>query len=652
MPDDPALILWVGVFDPVLDPEVGEAHQADQKRDAHHAVSDSAMSARGGASVQEREPDLPVTDGHQEDLVERERRNYRGENDLYLGDVTPGYLFDPVVHRGTVTVGLTSRSSTSPTFGLNGLYRGCPSHDWVSHVATPFPSARRALNPRRVLPYVVAATVSTLALPFLGVFFVSELLGFDRVPPLVLAFVATSLAILTSAIGTALWMRHPASNEVSFGDLMIWSWLRDAQAQRQLARAYERLNDESAVITPRERLMNLKAMSEALDRKDPYTYGHSRRVERLAYRTGLVLELPVRDLQNLREAAALHDVGKIYVPDEVLQKEGPLTDEEYAAIKAHSSMGAEMVAFLDRPELTDAVRFHHERWDGAGYPEGVAADSIPLFARIIGTADAYDAMTSMRSYRASLGHKRAVEILVEEKGRQFDPDVVTAFLSTLRKPSLVALSIPVLSGPVEMLRRFAGWLGRSARVDLAVGAASVGMTVAVSGLLVGNAGPNPRPQDDRVVAAAQVLGERVNAERPAEKGSDAGASSRSSAGSRNDGRKSPDQKPDGRKDRERGQRRSDTASAGQNNGDTLSGVAGSNGSGGSSEGSSSGSGAVTAAGSSDPVDDVKDTAGGVANAPDPAPFDPEASTDPNPARGKDCAGGGPDSKGGAIHCGG
>ena len=494
-------------------------------------------------------------------------------------------------------------------------------------MATPFPITRTASGSTRLFPYALAATFLTIGFPFASVILVNHLQGFEGVSPLLLAVASISGAILSSALGTALWMQHPASNEVAFGDLMIWSWARSAQARRKLRRSFERLNDETEAVTPHDRLATLREMSLALDRKDPYTYGHSRRVERLAYRTGLALELSVQELQNLREAASIHDVGKIYVSDEILQKEGPLTDDEYAAIKTHAPMGAEMVAFLGRPELTEAVLHHHERWDGKGYPDGIPAASASLLARVIATVDAYDAMTSMRPYRASLGHRRAVEILQEEKGAQFDPEVVTAFLSTLRKPGLVAISVPLVSAPFEAVRRFMGWVGRNARVDLATAAGAVGVTVALTGSFAGNAGDLPQRPEEKAIANSQIIESQAVA-------ADEAAGSQASEASDDD--EDRDRKKNGSKDRKK------KGNKGNKNEkkDKGSKPASSRGAPGSSSGNS-----TVAAGSGE-VDKASDAVNGATA----SAGDPQAPGDPQPDKGEDCSG--PiDSIGKELHCG-
>ena len=503
-------------------------------------------------------------------------------------------------------------------------------------MATTFSTKQGVSDSSRLFPYSVAATLVAVGLPFASVILLNHFTAFQGVSPVLLAVISITSAIVASALGNALWMQHPASNEVAFGELMIWSWVRSAQARRQLQRSFDLLSDEDEVISPHERLATLQQMSAALDRKDPYTYGHSRRVDRLAYRTGLALELSSRQLQDLREAAAIHDVGKLFVPDRILLKEGSLTDDEFEVIKEHPAKGAEMVAFLGRPELTETVRFHHERWDGMGYPDRIAGESIPLLARIVGTVDAYDAMTSMRSYRASLGHKRAVEILNEEKGKQFDATIVEAFLSTLRNPVLAAISVPLLAGPIESLRRFFGWMARSARVDVATAAGTVGMTVALTGSLAANLGQPPQRAEAAERAQVEVMGEQVVN----------GSGSQSSQGSAESRDRNDEQK------NKKNEKTDNNGKNGKKNEKRAKGNKGKAGDGGppSSPGSAAGSGGSSNAGT--PAGEIAGAVGAATDAAKDNEFDPAAPVDPNPGKGKDCEGGGPDSIGGSIHCGG
>lgn len=173
----------------------------------------------------------------------------------------------------------------------------------------------------------------------------------------------------------------------------------------------------------------LLALSEAVENCDPYTRGHSARVARMAYEIGLRLDCDETELTLLRLGGALHDVGKLGVRDEVLNKPGPLTEDELVEVRAHPEIGARMVS-LDRalrPALP-AVLYHHERWDGAGYPSGRAGSAIPLVARILGVVDSYDAMTSDRPYRRARPAARAAEEVDRCAGTQFDPEIAQAFL--------------------------------------------------------------------------------------------------------------------------------------------------------------------------------------------------------------------------------
>jgi len=170
------------------------------------------------------------------------------------------------------------------------------------------------------------------------------------------------------------------------------------------------------------------SLASALDARDRYTAGHSRRVSDFSRITALALRLNAADVERIRVGALLHDIGKIGVADSVLQKSGRLTDEEFAQVKEHPVIGRRILEGVRglAPYL-GAVELHHENWDGSGYPTGQKGDETPIDARIIHVADAYDAMTSDRSYRRGLTHERAIEILREYAGTQFDPQIVELF---------------------------------------------------------------------------------------------------------------------------------------------------------------------------------------------------------------------------------
>ncbi|HEX8559861.1 MAG TPA: HD domain-containing phosphohydrolase [Pyrinomonadaceae bacterium] len=172
----------------------------------------------------------------------------------------------------------------------------------------------------------------------------------------------------------------------------------------------------------------VRTIADALEARDPFVYGHARRVGGYAGAIGRRMHLSVQALEQLALAALLHDVGKIGTPDSVLLKPSALTAEEQSVVRLHAERGARMLAgVLEMEDVAAAVRHHHENYDGTGYPEGLSGEQIPVASRIIRVADAYDAMTSPRPFRDALSHEAAVEELVKEAGAFFDPEVVGAF---------------------------------------------------------------------------------------------------------------------------------------------------------------------------------------------------------------------------------
>ena len=173
------------------------------------------------------------------------------------------------------------------------------------------------------------------------------------------------------------------------------------------------------------------ALTEAIESRDPYTGGHCRRLAEHAAIIAGKLALPAREIEVVRLGAALHDMGKIVVPDSILKKPDRLTPEEYAIVKQHCYSGGQIckrVGFL--MDAYPIVYHHHERWDGKGYPDGLKGDSTPLGARIVAVIDAFDAMTTDRPYRASMAFEAASEILRDGAGQQWDPTVVSVLLET------------------------------------------------------------------------------------------------------------------------------------------------------------------------------------------------------------------------------
>jgi len=202
---------------------------------------------------------------------------------------------------------------------------------------------------------------------------------------------------------------------------------------RQLEQ-YDKDNVRLYAALERAYLETIRALASAIDAKDPYTRGHSDRVAQLAVEIGRELGLDEAELRTLEFSGILHDVGKIGIPEQVLLKPSRLTAEEFAVVKAHSVIGAEIVRgveFLKGAE--PAIRHHHERWDGTGYPDGLAGESIPLIARILNAADTWDACISERPYHPARTPSEVVPIMAEARGAQLDPKVHDAILRVLMR---------------------------------------------------------------------------------------------------------------------------------------------------------------------------------------------------------------------------
>jgi len=183
-------------------------------------------------------------------------------------------------------------------------------------------------------------------------------------------------------------------------------------------------------------------MSDLIEKKDGYTGVHTKRVSE--YVAILLRELARRghqftesEIQRMAESSLLHDMGKIAIPDSILLKDGKLTDDEFDVMKNHSAKGADsleksMQFAKDNDFLKNAfvmAKHHHEKWNGGGYPDGIKEKDIPLLARVIAIADVYDALRSQRSYKSPFSREKAKSIILEENGRQFDPELVNIFLA-------------------------------------------------------------------------------------------------------------------------------------------------------------------------------------------------------------------------------
>jgi len=186
---------------------------------------------------------------------------------------------------------------------------------------------------------------------------------------------------------------------------------------------------------------SIKALTVATERKDPYTAGHNLRVTLYALKIAEEMGLAPDELRAVAQGTIIHDVGKIDVPDAILNKPSRLSPEERYVIERHPLAGYEMCRVLGfMKEELDIIRWHHEKWNGTGYPDGLKGESIPLMARIVAVADVYDALTSSRAYRKAMTHAEAMAIIVDQRGEHFDPACVDAWIRVCdRHPSQIPI---------------------------------------------------------------------------------------------------------------------------------------------------------------------------------------------------------------------
>ena len=184
-------------------------------------------------------------------------------------------------------------------------------------------------------------------------------------------------------------------------------------------------------ISPPDLANQFHILKVALNARDSYTNAHSNRVVHLATELGKRCSLCEAELNTLRMSAAMHDIGKLGVPDSILLKPGRLLPDEWEIMQSHVIVGQEIVSSVDMDDIDQIglnVRHHHEAFNGSGYPDGLRGEAIPVMARIIALADSYDAMTTTRPYRQAMTHKRVMDILSDEAGRNFDPYLHMKFL--------------------------------------------------------------------------------------------------------------------------------------------------------------------------------------------------------------------------------
>jgi diguanylate cyclase (GGDEF)-like protein/putative nucleotidyltransferase with HDIG domain len=242
---------------------------------------------------------------------------------------------------------------------------------------------------------------------------------------------------VTVSAGVAISPQHAADRDelIRLADSALY-WAKEYGKNR--VRAYRpdviELAELKRLASGPDRAARFRAaasLARAVDARDVYTGSHSQRVAELAARTARRLGLPDEEVELTRLAASLHDLGKLAIPEEILRKPGPLTEPERIVLERHPQIGFRMLESLGVDPVADWVLHHHERWDGSGYPDGLSGERIPLGARIIFVADAYDAMISERVYRRRVSPEEAVAELDRCAGTQFDPDVVAALAEEL-----------------------------------------------------------------------------------------------------------------------------------------------------------------------------------------------------------------------------
>ena len=242
---------------------------------------------------------------------------------------------------------------------------------------------------------------------------------------------------ITVSAGVATFPQHGRERDalIRLADGALYWAKEHGKNQVRLARAdVAELSEFRRVASGVDRVARFRAaasLARAVDSRDAYTGSHSDRVASLSAQIAERLGLSADEIELTRLAGSLHDLGKLAIPEEILRKPASLTDAERLVLERHPQIGYRMLESLGVDPIADWVLHHHERWDGSGYPDGLAGDRIPLGARIIFVADAFDAMTSDRLYRPALSVDNAVAEMERCAGTQFDPDVVNAFLAAI-----------------------------------------------------------------------------------------------------------------------------------------------------------------------------------------------------------------------------
>lgn len=260
---------------------------------------------------------------------------------------------------------------------------------------------------------------------------------FAVIAEMILAYIVTSFSGLFLMIGGIVL--------VLSGIFMTISDIREMEARRRDERILEQKKHSENMM-----MQLIRTLSNTIEAKDEYTHGHSSRVAEYSVAIAKEMGIDKEEIDRIWYAATLHDIGKIGVPDTVLNKPSRLTDEEFGIIKTHTIIGADILSNVDMVAYTaDIARHHHERFDGRGYPDGLIGNEISLGARIVCVADAFDAMNSDRIYRKALPKEVIWKEIDKNKGIQFDPDVVTAFLSLYERGEIERITENSESRPID-----------------------------------------------------------------------------------------------------------------------------------------------------------------------------------------------------------
>jgi HD-GYP domain-containing protein (c-di-GMP phosphodiesterase class II) len=336
-----------------------------------------------------------------------------------------------------------------------------------------------SVDSRRFFPHALIATLLVIVAPAVVIVALSPLSGIADL--LVSAVLATGLSVAAGSAGAALWTRLPQSREIPFGDLMLWAWARRVRAERRLANA----TSTAEPLDVERELAALRRLGVIFEARDGFSHGHSGRVARHSERIARRLGLPDEEVERIEAAAAVHDVGLVRVPGSVLaRRDADLTPEENGLVERHAVHGAEQVAAVADPEIASYVRHHHERVDGAGYPDGLAGDAIPLGARIIAVADRFDELISPAPQRSPHSRRNALDELSARAGTELDAAVVAAFVayySGARSIAGVALAATAPQRAVRWMAAAPATIGSAVGTPAIIQGVCASATLAVAG---------------------------------------------------------------------------------------------------------------------------------------------------------------------------